>query len=931
MLGPIEAWHGDVQLDVGPRRERALLAVLATSPGVVVRSDRLMSELWGDPVPDTAQRSMYTHVSHLRKALGAARILRRGDGYVLVLEPYELDAETFSEGLAGGRRLLALDPVAAVERIDEALSLWRGTPFEGFGDDVPTLEIEAARLCEERLSGREDRFEAMLTAGSTGPDPTAQIDAMLAEHPLRERLWRARMLSLYRSGRPSEALRSYQELRSLLVEELGIEPSPETARLEEQILLNDPDLDTRPIAPHNLPSPPSDFIGRDHEIRQLQKQLHEHRLVTLVGPGGAGKTRLAIEVARSVVGAYRDGVWIVDLASIEDEELITGSVASVFGVRAHGGTALLDAVVEHLRSRRVLLVLDNCEHLRHACSRLLDRLLGAVSQLTVLATSREPLGLPGEIRHALSGLAVPEEVDRTPSGIASAESVRLFVNRATAVDPAAEFDDAAMAVVGAICRLLDGLPLAVEIAAAKIAFLDPDEILRRLDDPLGLLVDASQPERAAHTSVESLLDWSYDLLSVEEREVFDGLGVFVGDFGLEAALVVAGVGDEPRVVDAIGHLARASMIEARWDSSGGRRYRLLETMRRYALDHLESHGDRVRCAARHAEHFRRFACAARVGLRSPERRTWIDRIEVELSNLRAAFDWCSAHEPLDRTMEFAQAIGTYSLVSGSLEEGVRQLSSLTESDDREVPPALRADALSLLGIIHFYRNSYDEARPDLEEAIDLFRRVGDATGLAEALARRGHLAFSEGDQETAGACFIEALEVCDGIDFDIPRAWPMLLSAQAALWGGDSSDAVIDQLETARWLFERADDSMGQTHAMMLLTGIFSGARDQPERASDIAEEMLELTERKRDRFNRPIALFCYGEAIARGGDLERGERILQRAARAAYDEGVLVNLGLSLLFLGAVAAAAAGCSMRPPAGWAWPAGVASGVRVSGR
>lgn len=905
MLGPIEVWSGTTRLDIGSRRERGLLALLAMSPGEVVTSDRLVEELWGESASDRAVRSLYTYVSHLRRALGKDRLVRRGSGYVLVLEPGdELDAERLSEALTDARRLLASDPVAAARQVDEALELWRGHPFEDLGDDVPTLAIEAERLSELRLSGIEDRIDAGLATGDPSAEtPVATVEALVAEHPLRERLRRALMLALYRAGRQAEALDAYQDLRRQMRDELGLEPAGETRRLEERILLHDPDLDVAEAAVHNLPARLSTFVGRVDEQRAIEKCLVDHRLVTIVGPGGAGKTRLAVESAEGMIGRYPDGVWMVDLAPIDDPDQVAGSVAAALGVRDRAGVDLVAAVADHLRARRTLLVLDNCEHVRRDCAAVVGRLLEAAPGLTVLATSREPLGVPGEVREPLAGLGIPEASDTTAVEIAATEAVRLFLERASSVDPAFSPDDGETVLVGEICRMLDGLPLAIELAAAKVAHLDAGQIVDRLSDPLGLLVDPSRAGRETHISIAATLDASYTLLEPDERALFDRLGIFAGDFTLDAAVSVAADTDESDAVDRMGRLVRASMVQFRPGPDGERRYRLFETVRRFALAHLDQRGAAEKCAARHAAHYRRMSLAARQGLRGPERQDWIGRIEAELANFRAAFTWSRDHRPLAETLELAPAIGTYWFVSGSLVEASHLLEPLVDQDE-SAPLELRADTLGLVGNIGMYQNDYERARPLLDEALDLQRVAGDDAGLAEALARRGHLAFSEGDQELAGSCFAEALELCGRIDYEFPRAWPLLLSAQARMWGGDTSDDLIDQLEDAATLFERMGDPMGQTHAMMLLTGVHSQARQDPERAQIIAEEMLELTERTRDGFNRPIALFCYGEAISHLGDLDRGERVLQLAARTAYERGILVNVGLALIFLASVAAA---------------------------
>jgi DNA-binding SARP family transcriptional activator len=475
LLGPVQAIRADREVPLGGPRQRAVLALLVLEAGRVVPAGRLIEELWrGDP-PAGAAVTVRSHVSRLRSALAPeVAVAARGGGYAISTGPDQLDASRFERLVAAGRDALSRgQAVAAGARFREALGLWRG-PALADVLEVESLALEAARLEELRLAAAEARIEADLGA-RLHAEVTGELERLVAEHPLRERLWQLLIVALYRGGRQAEALDAYRRARAMLAEELGLEPGEELRELEQAVLRHQVPPPAPDQAQHNLPVRLTSFVGREDELAGLGKLLGEARLVTLTGPGGAGKTRLAVEFAAGAVDRFGDGVWLADLAGIADPGLVGAQVMEVLGVRQTGGVPVLEALAYRLRSAELLLVLDNCEHLIDACAGLAAALLAGAPGLRVLATSREPLGVPGEAICPVPPLALPAG-DAGPADVAAAPAVRLFADRASAARAGADVLASAVAVTGRICRDLDGLPLAIELAAARASVLSVAEI-----------------------------------------------------------------------------------------------------------------------------------------------------------------------------------------------------------------------------------------------------------------------------------------------------------------------------------------------------------------------------------------------------------------------------------------------------------------------
>ena len=594
ILGPLEAVADDGTLiALGGPRVRAVLARLLVQPNTLVSTDSLVDAVWGESPPASATGALQVHVHALRKALGADRIVTRAPGYSLRVDENELDAARFEQLVEEGARLLETGNSAqAAALLTDALALWRGRALADLAYE-PFAQHEAERLEELRLVALEQRLEAELGLGRDA-ELVGELEALVAQHPLRERFRALLMLALYRSNRQADALAAYRDARGALVEELGIEPGADLRELEQAILRQDPALDhTRVPLPRRL-SPATPLIGRELEVAAVTGLLRRSdvRLVTLTGTGGTGKTRLALAAADELGHAV-----FVDLAPVSNPELVLPTIASAIGADDTGGLDVAHLAAS-LGERPPLLVLDNLEHLPTAHP-LVGELLATAPGLRVLATSRAPLRLAAEHEYRVPALHIPDQGATAASAIEHVDSVRLYVERASALVPAFTLSDENAPAVARICRALDGLPLAIELAAARVRVLGPEGTAKRLGERLGLLARDAPDLPPRQRSLRATIAWSYDLLDPTAQRAFRALGIFAGSASLDAIELVAGAD----VTDALETLLDAGLVVHQHDAAGEPRFGMLETVHGYALERLDEAGEAEEARDRHLEHY----------------------------------------------------------------------------------------------------------------------------------------------------------------------------------------------------------------------------------------------------------------------------------------------------------------------------------------
>jgi predicted ATPase/DNA-binding SARP family transcriptional activator len=736
VLGPLEVLDESGQkVSLGGAMQQSVLASLLLRAGQTVALDRLVDVLWEEP-PETAAKTVQVYVSRLRHQLPQGAIASRAGGYALLLNGGRLDLRAFEEAADKGRFALAsgaYDDAARLLRT--ALEFWRGPALAGLPSDA--LRREGDRLEELRLQVLEDLLEADLGRGRQR-EIVSELQALVAEQPFRERPRAQLMLALYRSGRPGDALELYRQTRRLLVEELGMEPGQELRKLEQAILRGDPALDLpRAEAQTNLRLPLTPLIGREHELSKVLELLRANRVVTLTGPGGVGKTRLALQVALEVVAYFPDGVWFVSLAALRDPDLVLSTVAQTLGKEPQ-------TLEQHLRGRQVLLVLDNFEQLLDAAPSL-SFLIGEAPRTKLLVTSRTPLHVSGEHEYPVMPLA--EEA-----------AVRLFIERAVAVQPSFSPDE----YLQPICRRLDNLPLAIELASARVKVLTNKALLARLEPRLPLLIGGPRDVSEKHQTLRATIEWSYNLLTPDERTLFARLAVFAGGCTLEAAEKVVGAD-----VDTLQSLVEESLLHL-----AGERFFMLETIREFGLEVLDEAGDAADVRRRHARFFVQllrpredpYALATIGGpvFGLGDRRIR-ELIAPEVDNVRAAVEWALATEDFELALQLVYASVAVPRISPR--EATHWYDRALAQADSVSPPAA-ADAYRVAAFMNFLIGQIPEAHELGERSLTLYRRLDNRAGEATALRILGTVAALEGQTVQAHRCFERALAIADehGLD-----------------------------------------------------------------------------------------------------------------------------------------------------------------------
>jgi predicted ATPase/DNA-binding SARP family transcriptional activator len=991
VLGPMEVTRGDQTLGLGGAKQRALLAILLIEANHVVGLERLAELLWRDEPPPTSDHIIEVYVSQLRRALEPAGapyhvLVRKPSGYMLQVAPEAVDAAEFQDLVQAAK---AASPEQAEAQLTRALSMWRGPALADFAGE-PFAVSEAARLNELRLHAREERIEAELALGRHGR-LIGELQALVEEHPLRERLCGQLMLALYRSGRQAEASDLYQRTRQRLVDELGMEPGPDLQLLLKRILQQDPGLAAAPSAPpapilpsgtvtflltdvegstrrwdrnpaamrlameahdavlgrlvtahrgmqvesgregdsilatftrasdavacgvamqrefaaqawpegadvhirvainsgeaelrsghyygpavyrcarlmatahgdqvlltqatrdlvidampegiglrelgkhglrnlarpevvfqviaaglrtefpplksmdprrHNLPVSPNGFVGRSGELAEIKERLAANRMLTLIGAGGTGKTRLALQAAADLIEGFKDGVWLVELASLSQPELVAQMAAEALGVREEAGRPIVKTLCEWLRDKNLLLLLDNCEHLVPAVVSLADRLLRDCPDVRLLATSRAALRVNGEAITRVGPL--PES-----------DAVVLFADRSSAVQPAFRLTEDNSGSVVQICRRVEGIPLAIELAAGRARMMAPTEILTRLQDSFGVLSGGSRSADARHETLKAAMDWSYWLLNEEEQRLFRRLSVFVGGFALDAAEAACSGDGVGSVLELVGHLVDQSLVTPHETASIPTRYTILETVREYGRSRLVEHAELESTQRRHAAYFVQLADKARAKFAGPERKHWLRVLGADVDNLRAVFDMDIL--PASTALQLAAALDNFWEARAEYSEGKSRLeAALRNTSERNFT---RAQALRAAGLMAWAQGDHQAATDYCEQALALSRALGDPEGEAMSLQQLGQIAVQQEDFSNARVYLDGALEIATRLGFERIRSLCEWRLGMVALFAKDMAGAgehIKASLDVSR---RSSDDEMVAMSLLML-------------------------------------------------------------------------------------------------------------------
>jgi predicted ATPase/DNA-binding SARP family transcriptional activator len=912
VLGPLR-----VEVDGRPvalgQRTRALLAALAVRRGQVVVSDLLVELVWPDQPPSDGRNALQALVSRARRALGPAGVAlaTAGEGYLLDVSAAAVDAERFERAVldarerAGGRDGA---PEVATD-LRHLLDAWRGDPYLDVIDD-PAAVAAASRLTELRREAMELYAEAVLRAGG-GPELIADLQGWAAEEPLRERTQQALAHALYRAGRQAEALEVLGRLRGRLRDELGLDPSPETDGLQAALLRRDPALDaatvtawpartpaadaTRDDRGHHLPPARTSFVGRRDEAAALRDGLEQSRLVTLVGPGGTGKTRLAIETLRELSPPPRAGIVLVELAPVTDPEDVLRHTADALGIDpepvvspvggpARGASAasrgagrtrpLAERISDHLRDAELVLLLDNCEHVIEAAADLVELVLDVGPAVRVVATSREGLRVTGELLQPVPPLptpaaTVPQEPtdDAAVAALLEHDAVRLFVERAAAASPDFQLDAATAPAVVEICRRSDGLPLALELAAARVATLPVHELAARLEDRFRLLTGGRRTVRRQQT-LEAVVAWSYDLLDARQRWVLRRLGVFAGPVGVELVEgLVALEGDPTRdaampsvrlghaeVLPVLLELAERSLLTLEPITVTGpdgapasvTTVRLLETIRAFAQDRLTREDDAAAVRTAHAQLLAARAKEASVAIRGADQLRWLDQLDREVDELRGALTWWLQTDP-SQAVAMAGDLGWYWWLHDLHVEGARWLEEALELAGDAADPAAIAVAAGLLGLLQVFDNRMAPAPCSAARARDSLARATNPSPFQTVVV-------------------------------------PLLTIYLEAFTGGDPQAAVIEAtalIEQAARLEEHWVEAAG----CFLLLGLLD-ALGEEERARAAADRALEAAARSGDRWAAFQTRALLAFHLSRSGCYEAAADHLEQALPLAQAIG---------------------------------------------
>ena len=869
LLGELQVLDDDERdVEVTGAKLRALLVVLALRSGRAVPVDQLVDALWGPESSAAARNGLQGLVSKLRRALGSASLVAtRGGGYALEIPLEAVDVYRFEQLVAAGRAAATSGNLeSAIELLADADSLWRGEALTEFAYEE-FAAVEVSRLSELRLAAVEERLDIELQLGRHR-GVIVELESLVAAHALRERLRGLLMIALYRAGRQADALRTFQDGRRILGEELGLDPGPELRQLETAILAQDSSLDvsaperrdTSVWTEHRSTVPESltPLVGRDNEVGDLTQLFGHHRFVTLVGPGGVGKTRLALEVAREVSRLLTHGACLVELAHVGDPE----------GVRAAVGSALdlpdPSRLAEMIGNRELMIVLDNCEHVITMAAEVAEDLLRRCPGLRLLATSREGLRVGGETIWPVPPLATDD-------------AVQLFIARAQAAGGVVALSGDVLAVISDICVRLDGLPLAIELAAARTRAFPIHQIASRLNDRFRLLTGGSRTALPRQQTLRAVVDWSYELLFDDEQRVLERLSVFPGGCDLATAEAVCADKslDASDLADIIQTLVDKSLVVA-VPSGDELRFTQLQTLAQYGREKLAERGDAERIRDAMTAHYGRLCARSAASYVGDDQRAWLTEVDREHDNIRGALEWAVANDDAETALTIAGGVSWAHWLAGTAVEGKRWLDDAfrcagTASD------GARALALTGRGLIDFQLGKPAGVDADFEAALAIFHDRDDFASLSLTYGFWAEVAVARGDLDEGRRRRLELLDFYLGL----PEG-PFVIAVRAysrAKLGGLDGD-----LERSERYYREAADGFAQIDRPMMRAMCLGMVADFEERRGDYREAINNLDEAVATNdalglrgFNGSL-LARLGWALLQDGDTARAELAYNRA-----------------------------------------------------
>lgn len=928
LLGPMEILVGRQPVAMPGAAERAVLVQLLLSPGRTIPATMLVDRLWSEStLPNDPMNALQIRVSKLRRSLRAIAlpeaVTREGVGYRANVEPRSVDAIDFVARVREARTRSEADGGGAgsLAAYDDALALWRGDALSDFATEQ-WAAAEAAGFAELRLTALTERAQVALSLGRSA-EVVEDLEPLVAHDPTLESLTSLLMVALYRSGRQADALEAYRRTRDALDESLGLEPALTLRSLHERVLRQDealgsqPDLLPAPVtvsgtrrraeertsSSTNLPTVVRPLIGRDEQLDSLAELVRGVRLLSLIGPGGAGKTALALATVVRGSEAFPDGVFGVRLASIGTGDQVPLAVADALGVPLDGAAGDRDVrerVIAYLERRRLLLLVDNCEHVIDAAAGMIDEILGRCPAVTVLATSREALAVPDEVQVIVGPLATPPE-GAPADTVLRYPAAQLFVERARSVRPGTVFGDDDLAAIGRISRALDGIPLALELAGVRVATMSPVEVADRLDQRFALLTTGARTAEARQQTLRATVDWSYALLAEREQRVFNRLAVFQSGWNLTAAEAVVTDASLPvgQVLDTIGRLVERSMVVV--ERGASTRYRLLETLQEYAAEQLATAGEQEALARRHAEHFRDVVQEAETQLRGHTQRDTFRHLLAEQPNVRAALAWLGRPGgDLDAALEMAGALGLFWHLGRHL-EGRDVLARLLDTSDGS--PSARARALQAVSLVERPRACLVHPSPrcaeTAQESLTIFEALGDESRAALSRVLLAVEGVTGQDRDRAEELLrdAEARFLSDGDRWG--EGVVGFVRMETALKSGDESTAVTIGRACAS-AFRRLDDPWGLS-AILYHLGWGLRQFGRYDEGSRVLEEAIDVAAGAGLYNTVQWALADLAVAQLHLGDEEAARELFDRASAASEHVGdgagaVLASYGHGLL-----------------------------------